>query len=107
MHRMPSDTPPGPHDGAPSVWNAPPNTPQAALAPAFQDLAECAARPSLRDSRRQDLWSLAGCNLIVFVTSICIMVLELTASRLIAKSVGSSLYTWTSVIGVVLAGISV
>lgn len=34
------------------------------------------------------------------------MTLELTASRLIAKHVGSSLYTWTSVIGVVLAGIT-
>ena len=35
------------------------------------------------------------------------MVLELTASRLIAKHVGNSLYTWTSVIGVVLAGITI
>jgi hypothetical protein len=35
------------------------------------------------------------------------MVVELTASRLIANYVGNSLYTWTSVIGVVLAGISV
>ena len=35
------------------------------------------------------------------------MVMELTASRLIAKHVGSSLYTWTSVIGVVLAGITI
>ena len=47
------------------------------------------------------------CNLIVFVSSVCVMVLELTASRLIAKHVGSSLYTWTSVIGVVLAGITI
>ncbi|MBI1311821.1 hypothetical protein GC176_11060 [bacterium] len=50
---------------------------------------------------------LVRCNLLVFVSSICVMVLELTASRLIAKHVGSSLYTWTSVIGVVLAGITV
>jgi tetratricopeptide (TPR) repeat protein len=35
------------------------------------------------------------------------MVLELVAGRLIAKNLGSSLYTWTSVIGVVLAGITV
>lgn len=54
-----------------------------------------------------DFWGLMGCNLIVFVTSICIMVLELTASRLIAKHIGSSLYTWTSVIGVVLTGITI
>ena len=44
--------------------------------------------------------------LIVFVSNVCIMVLELVAGRIIAPYVGVSLYTWTSVIGVVLAGIS-
>jgi spermidine synthase len=34
------------------------------------------------------------------------MVVELVAGRLIARYVGSSLYTWTSVIGIVLAGIA-
>jgi len=34
------------------------------------------------------------------------MILELAAARLIARNLGSSLYTWTAVIGVVLAGIS-
>ena len=43
----------------------------------------------------------------VFISSFCIMVLELVASRLIARHLGSSLYTWTAVIGVVLAGITV
>jgi tetratricopeptide (TPR) repeat protein/MFS family permease len=43
----------------------------------------------------------------VFFSSACIMVLELVAGRLIAKNLGSSLYTWTSVIGVVLAGITI
>ncbi|HLJ12788.1 MAG TPA: fused MFS/spermidine synthase, partial [Planctomycetaceae bacterium] len=57
--------------------------------------------------RVSDFWALVGCNAIVFVSSVCIMVLELTASRLIAQYVGQSLYTWTSVIGVVLAGISI
>src|SRR5262245_19223375 len=57
-------------------------------------------------SRAGDFWALIGCNAIVFGASVCIMVLELTASRLIANYVGQSLYTWTSVIGVVLAGIS-
>jgi spermidine synthase len=42
----------------------------------------------------------------VFVSSACIMILELVAGRIIAPHVGVSLYTWTSVIGVVLAGIS-
>ena len=43
----------------------------------------------------------------VFISSFCIMVLELVAARLIARHLGSSLYTWTSVIGVVLAGITI
>jgi tetratricopeptide (TPR) repeat protein len=43
----------------------------------------------------------------VFISSFCIMVLELVAARLIAKHLGSSLYTWTAVIGVVLAGITI
>jgi predicted membrane-bound spermidine synthase len=52
-------------------------------------------------------WGLLIPNCIVFVSSLCIMVLELTAGRLIARHVGFSLYTWTSVIGVVLGGIAV
>ncbi len=51
-------------------------------------------------------WALVGCNAMVFWSSLCVMVLELTASRLIAQHLGASLYTWTSVIGVVLAGLS-
>lgn len=57
-------------------------------------------------SKPRSTGTLVGFNALVFVTSICVMTLELTASRLIAKHVGSSLYTWTSVIGVVLAGIT-
>ena len=43
---------------------------------------------------------------IVFASNACIMVLELTAGRIVAPYVGVSLYTWTSIIGIVLAGIS-
>lgn len=63
--------------------------------------------PSAARGGVSDFWALVGCNAIVFGASVCIMVLELTASRLIANYVGQSLYTWTSVIGVVLAGISI
>lgn len=42
----------------------------------------------------------------VFISSGCIMILEIVAGRLLARFVGSSLYTWTAVIGVVLAGIT-
>lgn len=43
---------------------------------------------------------------IVFLSSACIMILELVAGRIVAPYVGVSLYTWTTIIGVVLAGIS-
>ncbi len=46
-------------------------------------------------------------NLTVFVTGMCIMTLELSAGRLISRHLGQSLYTWTSVIGIVLAGLSI
>ena len=45
-------------------------------------------------------------NLIAFLSSACIMILELVAGRIVAPYVGVSLYTWTSIIGIVLAGIS-
>src|SRR5436309_12141681 len=41
-----------------------------------------------------------------FVGSGCMLVLELVAGRILAPAIGVSLYTWTSVIGVVLAGVS-
>lgn len=47
-----------------------------------------------------------GPRLIIFFSSACIMVVELVAGRLIARHLGSSLYTWTSIIAVVLAGMS-
>src|SRR5579884_1847915 len=43
---------------------------------------------------------------IVFVASFCSLVIELIAGRIMAPYIGVSLYTWTSIIGVVLAGIS-
>src|SRR5579859_7109098 len=44
--------------------------------------------------------------LVVFVSSCCTLILELVAGRIMAPYIGVSLYTWTSIIGVVLAGIS-
>src|SRR4029453_14798670 len=42
-----------------------------------------------------------------FFGSGCLLVLEIVAGRMLAPIVGVSLYTWTSVIGVVLAGLSI
>ncbi|MCS7060655.1 MAG: fused MFS/spermidine synthase [Anaerolineae bacterium] len=55
-------------------------------------------------SRKDWLWQP---SLIVFISNACIMTIELVAGRLVAPYVGVSLYTWTSIIGVILAGISV
>ncbi len=45
-------------------------------------------------------------GLTVFVSSVLLMILEIVAGRIIAPYVGVSLYTWSSVIGVVLGGLS-
>ncbi|HTK04220.1 MAG TPA: fused MFS/spermidine synthase [Candidatus Eisenbacteria bacterium] len=42
----------------------------------------------------------------VFIASFCLMVIELVAGRIMAPYLGSSIYTWTSVIGVILMGIT-
>ncbi len=44
--------------------------------------------------------------LIVFTASACGLIIEIVAGRILAPSIGVSLFTWTSIIGVVLAGIS-
>lgn len=45
--------------------------------------------------------------LIVFTASACGLIIEIVAGRLLAPHIGVSLYTWTSIIGIVLAGISI
>ena len=42
---------------------------------------------------------------LAFTSSLCIMILELVSSHLVAPHVGQSLTVWTSVIGIILAGI--
>jgi spermidine synthase len=44
--------------------------------------------------------------LLAFIASACSLIIELVAGRIMAPLIGVSLYTWTSIIGVVLAGIS-
>ena len=45
--------------------------------------------------------------IIVFTASASTLVIEIVAGRILAPDIGVSLYTWTSIIGVVLAGISI
>ena len=42
----------------------------------------------------------------IFLSSAILLVLEILAGRLIAPYVGVSIYSWTSIIGVILAGLS-
>jgi spermidine synthase len=42
----------------------------------------------------------------IFFASVCVMMMEIVAGRLAARHIGSSLYTWTAVIGVILGGIT-
>jgi MFS family permease len=49
---------------------------------------------------------LAWYGMTVFLSSAILLVLEITAGRLIAPYVGVTIYSWTSIIGVILAGLS-
>ncbi len=53
--------------------------------------------------RNAILWK---ASIIAFGSSFCVMVIELVAARILAPYIGVSLYTWTSIIGVILAGIA-
>jgi tetratricopeptide (TPR) repeat protein/predicted membrane-bound spermidine synthase len=46
-------------------------------------------------------------NLTAFVANGAIMVMEMAAGPLISRYVGGSLYTWTAIIGVVMAGMAI
>ncbi len=54
----------------------------------------------------QRISALWKANVIAFISSFCVMVIELVAGRILAPYIGVSLYTWTSIIGVILAGIA-
>ncbi len=61
---------------------------------------------NLNNNKKRRYFNLFVPNATAFIAAFCIMVVELIASRIIARHLGASLYTWTSVIGMVLAGIS-
>jgi len=56
--------------------------------------------------RMHGLAALWKSNTIAFISSFCVMVIELSAARILAPSLGVSLYTWTTIIGVILGGIA-
>ena len=62
-----------------------------------------AAAGSSGDRPRPSLSDLA---VLAFVASLVFMALEMVAGRLVQRHLGSSIYGWTSVIGVLLAGLS-
>ncbi|MDH3279991.1 MAG: fused MFS/spermidine synthase [Gammaproteobacteria bacterium] len=57
-------------------------------------------------SGRRPIGTLFWYGTTVFLSSAFLLVLEIVAGRLLAPYVGVSLYTWTSIIGVILAGLS-
>lgn len=75
------------------VLNATPPSPPVADAPDSPD----PANPFAFDNIQQAF-------AVVFLASFCGMTLELAASRVIAEQLGVSLFTWTGIIGVMLAG---
>ncbi len=57
----------------------------------------------MQENKKDWLWRP---SLIVFISNACVMVIELVAGRIVAPFIGVSLYTWTSIIGIILAGMS-
>jgi predicted membrane-bound spermidine synthase len=53
-----------------------------------------------------DLEPLRFPGTFAFIGSGCLLMLEIVAGRILAPAIGISLYTWTSIIGVVLGGLS-
>ncbi len=82
----------------PTAENAPPGVGTDFLPPATtEDVPPATTNPHAFLDIRQ-------AYLIVFLASFCGMTLELTASRMLAQVLGVSLFTWTGIIGVMLAG---
>lgn len=60
----------------------------------------------LTPNKKGNVLMLWKANAIVFVSSFCVMVIEIIAARILAPYIGVSVYTWTTIIGVILAGIA-
>jgi tetratricopeptide (TPR) repeat protein/predicted membrane-bound spermidine synthase len=58
-------------------------------------------------SKVRDVLRLLVPSATVFFLGGCVTALGLVASRLVAGSLGASLYTWTSIFGIVLAGLAI
>jgi spermidine synthase len=73
-------------------------------------LADSPSRPLAVSPTRKvpdsPAFRLGYASAIVLISSFCTMAIELSASRILAPTVGTSLYSWTGIIGVVLAGIA-
>jgi tetratricopeptide (TPR) repeat protein len=66
-----------------------------------------ATQPLNTPARAPVRFPLAVPIMTAFASNVAFMVFEIVAGRLIARTFGTSLYTWTSVIGVCLAGMAV
>ena len=66
--------------------------------------ARASSDSSMSSNKSIAVFSMPMACLIVFLCSFCGMTLEITASRLLAQMFGVSLFTWTGIIGVMLAG---
>ena len=64
------------------------------------------AKP-IHPEHSESLWQGLSSYIVVFTASGCVLALEIVAGRILAPIIGVSLYTWTSIIGIVLAGISI
>jgi MFS family permease len=67
--------------------------------------AQAKPKPARADEIQARPW-LGDLAVLAFIISLAFMALEMVAGRLVQRHLGSSIYGWTSVIGVLLAGLS-
>jgi MFS family permease/SAM-dependent methyltransferase len=75
-------------------------------APRWEGAAEAGEAAPQAGPRTAPPLSVTSACAIAVVASFCSMCLEMSASRVLAPPLGVSLYSWTGIIGVVLAGIA-
>lgn len=94
------------------VAPTPPSPAEPAVEPSSELPAEAPARADapIRSARPEPVPASSGlrryASVVAFVSGTCLMVLEVTASRVLAPEFGNTVYLWSAIIGMILAALS-
>ena len=74
---------------------------------AGKDAHAAAPRPDAGENAKSLLGRIWGPLAVVFMANACLMAIEVVAGRLASRFFGQSIYTWTTVIGLILTGMTI